>query len=248
MRAYLSDSLKAAGTCERQLCTASSSSFAPSSRPLAVRIAEPNAAMAGPRFSAAVRKLNLVSGPAEAASRSCAFSSQRPVIAQVSSISPLTARASRVYSTGSAPPPPPLSRNRRAGLSAAAALVVLAGGAALYYTREEPAVLSHDRWTSVKVKSVTPLTPETSLFKVEVPGSLLPPVLESDPTARPILSLFVKEPNLQIQRAYTVRRCRPLADLSRDVQLRRPARTASLCVLVQSLRPSRARTRHQALR
>ncbi|GAA5997244.1 cytochrome b5 reductase family protein [Rhodotorula paludigena] len=115
--------------------------------------------MAIPRFPAAVRKFSLVSGLAEAASRS--------------------------------------------GLSAAAALVVLAGGAALYYTREEPAVLSHDRWTSVKIKSVTPLTPETSLFKVEVPRSLLPPVLESDPTARPILSLFVKEPNLQIQRAYT---------------------------------------------
>ncbi|GAA6002697.1 hypothetical protein JCM10207_007632 [Rhodosporidiobolus poonsookiae] len=98
-----------------------------------------------------------------------------------------------------------LARQASSALQSAArgAALLLAGGAYFYSTREEPAVLAPDRWTAVKITSVTPLTPETSLFRLEVPRALLPPVLESDPTARPILSLFVKEPNLQIQRAYT---------------------------------------------
>ncbi|GAA5827251.1 hypothetical protein JCM11251_001191 [Rhodosporidiobolus azoricus] len=103
-------------------------------------------------------------------------------------------------SPSSGPPPP---KSRLPLLIGSASLVALAGGAYFYLNLETPAVLAADRWTSVKVKSVTPLTPETSLFRLEVPRSMLPPVLESDETARPILSLFVKEPNLQIQRAYT---------------------------------------------
>ncbi|GAA5888834.1 hypothetical protein JCM6882_002871 [Rhodosporidiobolus microsporus] len=94
-------------------------------------------------------------------------------------------------------------RGRLLPLLGGASFLALAGGAYLYSTQEPPAVLAADRWTAVKVKSVRPLTPETSLFRLEVPRSLLPPVLESDETARPILSLFIKEPNLQIQRAYT---------------------------------------------
>ncbi|GAA5934580.1 hypothetical protein JCM10213_002018 [Rhodosporidiobolus nylandii] len=109
-------------------------------------------------------------------------------------------RLASTSSTASNTPPPP--RRRLLPVLAASSLALL-GGLYLYSTREEPAVLASDRWTPVKIQSVERLTPETSLFRLEVPRSLLPQALEGDPTARPILSLFVKEPNLQIQRAYT---------------------------------------------
>lgn len=67
-------------------------------------------------------------------------------------------------------------------------------------------MLAPDRWTEVTIESVERLTGDTSLFKIKVPRSVLPDVFKSDPDAQPILSLFVKEPTLQIQRAYTVRR------------------------------------------
>ncbi|BGP44487.1 Phenylalanyl-tRNA synthetase, beta subunit, cytoplasmic [Rhodotorula kratochvilovae] len=112
--------------------------------------------------------------------------------------------AARSYSAAPAPAPSSPAAGKRSLLPiAGGGALLLAGGAYLYFTQDEPAVLAPDRWTDVKIKSVTPLTPETSLFRLEVPKSLLPPAFTSDPNARPILSLFVKEPNLQIQRAYT---------------------------------------------
>ncbi|GAA5898103.1 hypothetical protein JCM8208_000155 [Rhodotorula glutinis] len=112
--------------------------------------------------------------------------------------------SSRAHSTGNAPPAPaPAPRQRSLLPIAGIAALVLGGGATFVLTRDEPEYLAPDRWTDVKIKSVTPLTPETSLFKLDVPRSVLPPAFTGDPDARPILSLFVKEPSLQIQRAYT---------------------------------------------
>lgn len=87
----------------------------------------------------------------------------------------------------------------------AATAGLLTAGLGFFATREDAPALGGDRWTAVKVKSVTPITPETSLFRLEVPKSVLPPAFTGDPAARPILSLYVKEPSLQIQRPYTVR-------------------------------------------
>ena len=110
------------------------------------------------------------------------------------------------YSTSKAPAAPaPAPRERSLLPIAGIAALVLGGGATFLLTRDEPQYLAPDRWTDVKIKSVTALTPETSLFKLDVPRSVLPPAFTGDPDARPILSLFVKEPSLQIQRAYTVR-------------------------------------------
>ncbi|GAA5858720.1 hypothetical protein JCM8547_004955 [Rhodosporidiobolus lusitaniae] len=109
--------------------------------------------------------------------------------------------------TSSAPPPPPNPPRRRLSplLASSAALLLAASGFYLHNSREPEPVLSVDRWTPVKIRSITPLTPETSLFRLEVPKSVFPAVLgeKGDPSARPVLSLFVKEPSLQIQRAYT---------------------------------------------
>ncbi|GAA5925175.1 hypothetical protein JCM3775_006387 [Rhodotorula graminis] len=110
----------------------------------------------------------------------------------------------RAYNTDKAPQAPAPAPRERSLLSiAGVAALVLGGGATFLLTRDEPAYLAPDRWTDVKIKSVTALTPETSLFKLDVPRSVLPPAFTGDPDARPILSLFVKEPSLQIQRAYT---------------------------------------------
>lgn len=88
---------------------------------------------------------------------------------------------------------------------AAAGLALLASSAGYYFLNsEEPLVLAPDRWTPVKIESVERLTQDTNLFRIKVPRSVLPQVLSQDPDAKPILSLYVKEPTLQIQRAYTV--------------------------------------------
>lgn len=95
-------------------------------------------------------------------------------------------------------------RPRRRWAPVAAGAGLLAAGFGYFATREEARTLGGDRWTTVKITYVTPISPETSLFRLEVPKSVLPPAFSSDPTARPILSLYVEEPSLQIQRAYTV--------------------------------------------
>ncbi|GAA5922924.1 cytochrome b5 reductase family protein [Sporobolomyces koalae] len=106
---------------------------------------------------------------------------------------------SRAYSTDQSPPP------RRSRLSLGIAATVLAAGVSgLYYLNQPDApVLAPDRWTPVKVIAVEQLTRDTSLLRINVPKSTLPTVLTQDPDAQPILSLYVKEPTLQIQRAYT---------------------------------------------
>ncbi|GAA5955359.1 hypothetical protein JCM8115_001925 [Rhodotorula mucilaginosa] len=94
-------------------------------------------------------------------------------------------------------------RPRRRWAPVAAGAGLLTAGFGYFATREEAPTLGGDRWTTVKITYVTPISPETSLFRLEVPKSVLPPAFSSDPTARPILSLYVEEPSLQIQRAYT---------------------------------------------
>lgn len=114
-------------------------------------------------------------------------------------------------------------RPRRRWAPVAAGAGLLTAGFGYFATREDAPTLGGDRWTTVKIKSVTPISPETSLFRLEVPKSVLPSAFSSDPTARPILSLYVKEPSLQIQRAYTVSSSPPpLSDLATPADLPGP--------------------------
>lgn len=86
-------------------------------------------------------------------------------------------------------------------MGATAALCAVIGGAILL--RPERERLSPHHFTPLKVLSVEPLTPETSLYRLALPKALLDPAHPPSPTA--IKSLFVMQPDLQIQRAYTVR-------------------------------------------
>lgn len=117
-----------------------------------------------------------------------------------------TTSSSRSYSQSASSAPSPNPRQRSLPLAGAAALALVSSS---YYflSSDDSPVLAPDRWTPVKIESVERLTSDTSLFRINVPKTILPQaVLEDlkDGNARPILSLFVKEPTLQIQRAYTV--------------------------------------------
>lgn len=94
------------------------------------------------------------------------------------------------------------SRSRSRLLPFAAVTAIVAAGAAWYLLPPSPK-LSPDRFTPLKIISVTPLTPETALFKLALPKSLLDAEYGG---ARAIQSLYVMQPDLQIQRAYTVRK------------------------------------------
>ncbi|GAA6063917.1 hypothetical protein JCM10212_003535 [Sporobolomyces blumeae] len=139
----------------------------------------------------------------------CAITAARPIAAEraVQSTSRLpdvpSTRLSTSRSYSSDQDTRPRSKKPRNLVPVAALSTVVLASSLFFWTREDPPVLAPDRWTPVKVQHVERLTPETSLFRLEVPKTLLPPALDSDPTARPILSLFVKDPTLQIQRAYT---------------------------------------------
>ncbi|GAA6013289.1 hypothetical protein JCM11491_006343 [Sporobolomyces phaffii] len=103
---------------------------------------------------------------------------------------------------------PPRTRRQRSSLplaAAAAGLVLVGGGTGYWFlSHDGGAVLAPDRWTPVTVTAVERLTHDTSLLRLDVPKSVLPAALvQAGDDVRPILSLYVKEPTLQIQRAYT---------------------------------------------
>jgi hypothetical protein len=104
-------------------------------------------------------------------------------------------------------PTPPRQQRSLVPLSAAALVAVILGSSTYYLSNSssDSRILAPDRWTPLTISSVEQLTPDTSLFRFDdVPESILPPGIRDDESVRPILSLYVKEPSLQIQRAYTV--------------------------------------------
>lgn len=156
----------------------------------------------------------------------------------------------RRISTDEEGPKPAQGRPRRRWAPVAAGAGLLTAGLGYFATREDAPTLGGDRWTTVKIKSVTPISPETSWFRLEVPKSVLPPAFSSDPTARPILSLYVKEPSLQIQRAYTVSSFFPPAFQPSHPSLIPPgpiSRAATLGNFFRFERPGGARPRRQAI-
>ncbi|ORY90191.1 hypothetical protein BCR35DRAFT_299760 [Leucosporidium creatinivorum] len=120
------------------------------------------------------------------ASRSSSFLARRVLLP-----SPRPAPQSRLLQTSSsARPSSSALKPKPSPLRAGATVVLLA----------LPERLSHHKFTPVKILSVTKLTPETSLFKLALPKELLDP---TNPPYEAIQSLFVMQPDLQIQRAYT---------------------------------------------
>ncbi|GAA5898993.1 cytochrome b5 reductase family protein [Sporobolomyces salmoneus] len=131
-------------------------------------------------------------------------SSKAAVHLSSSSSSPSSTR--RAYSQAfseAPPPPPPKSTKRSLPLGLVATFLISSIAGYYFLDSKEPSVLAPDRWTPVTIESIEKLTSDTSLFRIKVPKTVLPKVLSQDQDARPVLSLYVKEPTLQIQRAYT---------------------------------------------
>jgi cytochrome-b5 reductase len=112
----------------------------------------------------------------------------------------------RTYSTSLASSTPPNrsvvpSKTRLfLGLSTVALLGL---GFALYSSSREDTRLSINKFVPLTLSSITALTPETSSFKFAVPSSSLPRDDEGIIPGLPIKSIYLMQPDLNIQRPYT---------------------------------------------
>lgn len=75
-------------------------------------------------------------------------------------------------------------------------------GGAYWLSVPDQDLLTPYKFTPLRITSVTTLTPETSLFKVALPKAMLDPT--DTGSANAIRSIYVMQPDLQIQRPYTV--------------------------------------------
>ncbi|KAM0793535.1 hypothetical protein ACM66B_000973 [Microbotryomycetes sp. NB124-2] len=85
------------------------------------------------------------------------------------------------------------------GVGAAA----VAYGAWSYLSPTHQQKLSPYSWTPLKVTKVTQVTADSSIITLQIPKSLLPPTSAESATHQQISSLYVMQPDLQIQRPYT---------------------------------------------
>lgn len=126
------------------------------------------------------------------------------LLARKPSPSPTPSRAGnlagRSYSTVASKATPPAGNRSR--LAIAAGGLSLLALSSLYFLNPTEENLSPTRFIPLKVLAVEHMTKDTSLFKISLPKNLLPDPDQS--ISKPILSLYVMQPDLQIQRPYTV--------------------------------------------
>ncbi|KAK4057725.1 hypothetical protein OIO90_001373 [Microbotryomycetes sp. JL221] len=109
--------------------------------------------------------------------------------------------SSRMNDDGNSTLKPPPRRRRRLGPQGAATAAALALGSVVTWFMIRPdnkQTLSTSTWTTFKVKRVTPLTQDSIMITFDVPKHCL---ISTPPTQ--ISSLYVMQPDLQIQRPYT---------------------------------------------
>lgn len=99
-------------------------------------------------------------------------------------------------------PNPQKPRRRTRILLGGAVIVAFTAGGALWWKHEEDKRISPYRFTPLKLVSKTEITPETSVFRLGISPAMLP--LLDGLSRSAILSLYVMQPDLQIQRPYTV--------------------------------------------
>lgn len=103
--------------------------------------------------------------------------------------------------SSSAPPRSPRpSGSGRARSEAVAAAIAAVGAGVWWWSSAEEERLSEQRFVPLKITSVKRITADTSIYKLALPKSMLS---ASGPSG-PILSLYLMQPDLQIQRPYTV--------------------------------------------
>lgn len=116
-----------------------------------------------------------------------------------------SSKASSPAPISSAPPTP--SKPQKKLLYPVAFLALLASATTYYLfsTREAAPQLSVQHFTPLKLLSKEALTADTTLYKLALPKELLPKEGAELVSSDPIRSVYVMQPELQIQRAYTVR-------------------------------------------
>lgn len=100
-------------------------------------------------------------------------------------------------------PPPSPSVARHLPLALA---LLTAGAAGWYLSRSSPSKqLSPTQFTQLKIAAVRRLTPDTSVFSFEIPAGMKVDgqALGGLGQGESIVSVWLKQPDLQIQRAYT---------------------------------------------
>lgn len=85
-----------------------------------------------------------------------------------------------------------------------AALLAATGGSWLWFQKKTPQPLCYSYFTPLSLHSITKLNDESSILELELPPSLLPDsALYPEPTDTPLQAVYIRQPELQIQRAYT---------------------------------------------
>lgn len=92
-----------------------------------------------------------------------------------------------------------------------AALLATAGGAGLYFYQASSSssskpYLSYGSFTPLKIKDVKRITADSSIFTLALPHSALPHSQDyppSEPPDNPLQAIYIRQPELQLQRAYT---------------------------------------------
>ena len=82
--------------------------------------------------------------------------------------------------------------------------LLVGGGGWLWSHKDSPSTLSYRHFTPLRLQAITPVNSESSILTLEVPRELLPdPAMYPEPANTPLQAIYIRQPELQIQRAYT---------------------------------------------
>ena len=99
------------------------------------------------------------------------------------------------------------TRDSQRGAFGLAALLLGGTGTGLYFWQHaSPAThpLSYSHFTPLSLRSVERVTPDSSIITLDLPVHLLPdPSAYPEPADTPLQAIYIRQPELQIQRAYT---------------------------------------------
>lgn len=119
-------------------------------------------------------------------------------------------RSRRFHSTSRGPNAPSRTTYLKYGTATAALGLLFASTGWLSSSKHEQQPLSYAYFTPLTIRSLQKVTADTSMVELEVPARLLPRLQEyPEPPDSPLQAIYIRQPELQIQRAYT-----PLSSVS----------------------------------
>lgn len=117
---------------------------------------------------------------------------------------PSTYRSCRQCLSTSSQPSSSTRSNVRPAVMSLAAILAASGSGWLWFQKKTSKPLCYSYFIPLPLHSITKLNNESSIFELELPPSLLPDsALYPEPTDTPFQAVYIRQPELQIQRAYT---------------------------------------------